>query len=65
MEWLLKHVELALSDLSAVYHIEQLEEHKNVEDVGQVGSLRLALNVSLSSCIWASSVEVVWLSNSN
>lgn len=42
---LLKNIKVTSSDLSAVDFIEDLEEHKSVENVGQVKKLVLALFV--------------------
>jgi hypothetical protein len=34
----LKHIEVSSTDLSAVDHVEHLEEHESVVDVGEMGS---------------------------
>ena len=41
----LEHVEVSSTDLSAVDHVEGLETHEHVEDVGEVSLLRKGSNV--------------------
>ncbi len=45
MEERLEHVEVSLADLSAVNHVECLQEHEDVEDVSEMPCLRLRLDV--------------------
>ena len=61
MEEVLKHIDVSLSNLSAVDLVEDLEEDKGIEDVSVVQELVLRMEILLViiAC-WACRIVVFW-----
>lgn len=68
MEEAFKHIVVVVTDLSAVYQVEELEAAEHVEDVSEMLGLGLRFYVQLlfwSDCSLGQNVEVIWSGSQN